>query len=437
MTFAQKYLDKQTEVVGFSEPPHQQLQQIVVIPAYNEPGILRSITSLYQAKMPVSATEIVVIVNAPENAPHSVLQQNAATVRQLHKWQKKHSHSRLKLLVVEKNHLPAKTAGAGMARKTGMDAAVARFNILNRDNGLIISLDADTTVAANYFTELERHFAENPRHTGCNIYFEHPLSGSEFSSGIYHSIAQYELHLRYFVEAMRYTAFPYAFHTVGSCFAVRAGAYVRQGGMNRRRAGEDFYFLHKLMPLGPFAELNTTKVCPSSRPSERVPFGTGPVVRELAQSGQPLTTYNFSAFAAIRQFLCLTPQWFQQHPPQVARLLEELPLYLQAFLNQQNFTAAIAEINANVASETAFYKRFFQWFTAFRLIKFLNQSHQQGTYSKQPVTAMSRQLLKAIRPQMCPAAAQNPAYELLISLRQLQRSTSFSNSLSAIKQNLL
>ena len=37
--------------------------------------------------------------------------------------------------------------------------------------------------------------------------------------------------------------------------AVRADAYLRQGGMNRRKAGEDFYFLNKFMVLGGYGEM--------------------------------------------------------------------------------------------------------------------------------------------------------------------------------------
>ena len=89
----------------------------------------------------------------------------------------------------------------------------------------------------------------NPRSPGCSIYFEHPLHGP-LEPKVYEAIAAYELHLRYYVQALRYAAFPYAHHTIGSSMAVRADAYAKQGGMNKRQAGEDFYFLHKIIPLG-------------------------------------------------------------------------------------------------------------------------------------------------------------------------------------------
>ena len=73
---------------------------------------------------------------------------------------------------------------------------------------------------------------------------------------------------------MKYSNLPYSFHTIGSAFALTASAYTRQGGMNRRKAGEDFYFINKLIKGEIFGEINDTKVIPSPRISDRVPFGT-------------------------------------------------------------------------------------------------------------------------------------------------------------------
>ncbi|MEZ4848575.1 MAG: hypothetical protein R3B93_08135 [Bacteroidia bacterium] len=74
----------------------------------------------------------------------------------------------------------------------------------------------------------------------------------------------------------------HAFHCVGSSMAVRSIAYQKRGGMNRRKAGEDFYFLQKFIAEGTLAELSTTKVIPSPRASEKVPFGTGRAIKKLA-----------------------------------------------------------------------------------------------------------------------------------------------------------
>jgi len=48
-------------------------------------------------------------------------------------------------------------------------------------------------------------------------------------------------------------------------------SYIAVRGMNRREAGEDFYFLNKLAKLGDIGQIHATTVYPSARPSRRVP----------------------------------------------------------------------------------------------------------------------------------------------------------------------
>ena len=71
---------------------------------------------------------------------------------------------------------------------------------------------------------------------------------------------------------LHFTGFPYVHHTVGSAIAVKAMTYVKAGGMNRRMAGEDFYFIQKLLPAGGFFNLNQTTVYPSPRSSQGFPL---------------------------------------------------------------------------------------------------------------------------------------------------------------------
>ncbi len=156
-----------------------------------------------------------------------------------------------------------------------MDEAVRRFNLLNKPDGIILNLDADCRVKNNYFTAVFGEMHNRKDRTACSIYFEHPISGNEFSEEVYRSIILYELHLRYYLQGLAFTGFPYVHHTVGSAIAIKALPYIKAGGMNRRMAGEDFYFIQKLLPAGGFFNLNQTTVYPSPRSSARVPFGTG------------------------------------------------------------------------------------------------------------------------------------------------------------------
>ena len=163
-----------------------------------------------------------------------------------------------------------------------MDLALERFKKIGY-NGIIAGLDADTTVAENYLYEIN-HFFINTNNQAASIHFEHPINGYDYNQFNYEQIIYYELHLRYYKNALQYLELPFAFHTIGSAFALTAKAYARQGGMNRRKAGEDFYFINKLIKGEKFGEINKTMVVPSPRISERVPFGTGRAILDASKN---------------------------------------------------------------------------------------------------------------------------------------------------------
>jgi hypothetical protein len=169
--------------------------------------------------------------------------------------------------------------------------------------------------------------------------------------------------------------------------AVRARAYMDQGGMNRRQAGEDFYFLHKLIPLGGFIELNSTAVYPSPRPSNRVPFGTGRAVSEWLQ--KPGTrTYPLQAFDDLRVFL-------QSVPALQRSIVEPMPESIRTFLAEQNFDETLYEIRKHTTTPAAFTKRFFRWFDGFRAMKFVHNA-RDGFYGDEDIAIAAGKLLTNI-----------------------------------------
>ena len=222
------------------------LSFIIVIPAIDEEHIIETLQSLQSAERPKSSLEIIVVVNSSDHSPSDLVARNKAYYEQLVKYANLNNSERWIIRPILIENLKKKHAGAGWARKIGMDEAVRRFNTIDK-NGFIINLDADTLVEENYLTEIENYFSKYPKRFAANIYYEHPISGNSFDPKIYQLIYEYELHLRYNVQMLKFAGFPYAFHTLGSAFCVSADAYTKVNGMNRRTAGEDFYFLHKLL----------------------------------------------------------------------------------------------------------------------------------------------------------------------------------------------
>mgnify|MGYP000165069255 CR=1 FL=1 len=290
------------------------------------------------------------------------------------------------LEVIFEKKLPKKHAGVGLTRKIGMDEAVMQFHSIDKD-GIIICLDADCEVESNYFVEIENHFKKHSKTPGCSIKYAHPIEGNEYSKEIYEGIINYELHLRYYNQALRFMGVPYGFHTVGSSMAIRSSAYQKQGGMNKRKAGEDFYFLHKIIELGNFTELNSTTVIPSPRISDRVPFGTGKAIGDWIEKGESdYLTYDFCSFDTLKIAIdCLQTIY----NPSKYKFKNDL---LNSFLNQIDFTDKVEEIKNNTTSFESFKKRFFTFINAFTVLKFVHFSRDKK-YENRPIEEQTKVLL--------------------------------------------
>lgn len=398
--------------------PHPDLQMVVVIPAYREVSLIESLESLSACEMPDCAVEVIVMLNDSEEDTKKVKKENQTMYQQACAWGLANSTARRKFHVLYHSNLPAKHAGVGLARKIGLDEAVYRLEQAGHPQGLLSCYDADTKCDKNYLVAIENHFNTQPKLQGCSIYFEHPLKGNDFEKEVYQAITEYELHLRYYVHAQRFAGFPFAYQTIGSSMVIRADAYQQQGGMNKRKAGEDFYFLHKFIPLGQFDELRTTRVIPSPRVSERVPFGTGRAVGQLVGSKEGLTTYAPQSFIDLKMLFNLIPTWFKRKMPLIETDIEQLSPAVQDFLKLIVFTKRLKEIRENTTTQRKFEIRFFRWFNAFMVMKYLHFC-RDNFYDNVPVSKAGNWLINVLR---SPAVDGNrSAKSLLESYRDLDK----------------
>lgn len=385
MSFADAYLEKVSLDPSIDKQfPDKDLAIVVAIPACNEPGILQTLESLLSCQRPKGSVELIIIINSAESDPADVLSQNELTEKEIRTCALAHEERGFRILVSHQSKLPGRHAGAGLARKIAMDHALSRFHHLNRPEGVILSLDADTNCEGNYLVEVQKQFLDHPDTKACSIRFEHPLTGSTFPDTVYRGIIQYELHLRYYIQALRFAGHPHAFHTVGSAFGVRACVYASQGGMNKRKAGEDFYFLQKIIPLGGFYEVNSTMVVPSPRPSSRVAFGTGPVISKF-QRGEytELDTYHPDVFFDLKEYIDSVKSIYTSDQQELQEMLDNYPPSVRENIRYE-FFSRVGEIRRNSAHETSFIKRFYRWFNMFRTLKYINYAHQHY-YSRIPV----------------------------------------------------
>lgn len=373
--------------------PHPDTIISIVIPCYNEPGLTLTLDSLCQCEPPELPLEVLIVINSSFRADERVKLRNLETRHEVAQWKSKHERPWLKIHVLWIEDMPSKHAGVGLARKIGMDEALRRFAAINY-KGMIICLDADCRVAPNYLRVLEK-VQVNHQPQSCTIYFEHNMEQAE-SSELREGILYYELFLRYYVNALAYAQYPFAMHTVGSSMGVRADTYALSGGMNRRKAGEDFYFLHKVVPLGSHYSVCDTLVYPSSRLSDRVPFGTGKAQQEWMDNEESRQyTYHPAIFDELKTFIKHVPAFYKSKPLDEKFLDLRLPNALKAFLAEQNFIDKVNEIKANSSSYKTFQKRFFLWFDGFKALKFVHYCRDHY-YEQLELSLASEQLLKKL-----------------------------------------
>ena len=381
--------------------PQPDLRMVVVIPCHDEPDLTGALKTLANCEPVLGQAEVIVVINGSKNDRPAVHSQNQRTLDQVANWLAKWSDRWLPIHLLHLPDLPPKHAGVGQARKTGMDEALRRLaDVGQEENGLIICYDADCRCSANYFTGIESHFAAQPTAPGCSIHFEHPLNANEWtalgfdghapSQTVFDGIAAYELHLRYHAQAQKCIGFPYNFHTIGSAMAVRAWAYVKQGGMNRRKAGEDFYFLQKISWLGPVTALTSVTVHPSPRLSDRVPFGTGKSVGGYVMNGR-LDTYPIQAYRDAQWLLDQAEALWE-----TGQSSGDPPEAMARFLGKGFCETIVPEIRANSGDLNGFRKRFLRWFNAFRLMKFLNFARDK-VYGAKEVETTAIELLKCMK----------------------------------------
>lgn len=377
MDILQRYINQQNDqYVKFPDRSKKCASIYVVIPCYNEPDILSTLDSLADCDPPDAEVSVLIVINDAENAPKEAVVQNILTSDTILEWQQIHHHLFFDVQRIIAPSLPQKWAGVGWARKIGMDEAVRQIVNNNLPDGIIVSFDADSTVLPNYLQTIESAFKDNPLFNFFTIRFEHPYDNQELSTSFREGIIRYELHMRYYRNAMQWSGYPHAVHTVGSSFALKASAYAKQGGMNRRKAGEDFYFLHKLVLLGHYGNIDSTTVFPAARQSDRVPFGTGAAMKKWDEGSSELNfTYSLEVFGNLKPLFANTSQFWQMKPAEIENVIGTLHPSLQSFLKISLTIDKLVELGKNCSNVKIYEKRFFHVLDAFWILKYLNFAH--------------------------------------------------------------
>lgn len=345
------------------DDPSKDLDLILVVPSFKESlEDLHMLCASLHEQEGQHIFELIIVVNNP--ASDSL----AFTINK-RLWESKEEFGsyNFPIYFIDKMNLPdSKKVGVGNARKIGLDQALIRFQNLSK-NGILLCLDADCIVAPNYITEVFSSFYNNPKVQAASIGFMHRLEELENEEAI-NAIVEYEVHLRYYIEIQKWVNLPFAYQTVGSAMAVRAEAYAGEGGMPVLQAGEDFYFLHKFISKGTCINLPKALVFPSGRVSDRVPFGTGRAVGLILSSSDKYKSYNPTSFVRLKSDL----EAILNNYPNFEMISDLLSKESNAFFSTVQLDKKLEECLSNTTNYNTFKKRFYQWFDAFLLMKYLH-----------------------------------------------------------------
>ncbi|HEY5672069.1 MAG TPA: hypothetical protein VIR78_00015 [Malonomonas sp.] len=334
----------------------------VVIPALAElqslPLTLASLAT--NSAESLLQTLIVVVINNRADSAADQFRENQQTLN----WLQTQPFPTLNLAWVDVSsaglQLPAKD-GVGLARKLGFDLALSRLNW--QRSPLLISLDADTLVDSNYLTAIYAHFRPH-RCGGAALPFRHQPADNPAQE---QAIRRYELYLRSQLFGLQMAGSPYAYHSIGSAFSCRAEAYVKAGGMNRRLAGEDFYFLQQLAKTCGVEMLSGTLVQPSPRFSTRVSFGTGRAVQGQVEQGRELFGFtSAAAFQVLQGWLRLVNARWEDSAASLLAAAGELSPVLAQALEGLDFATNWQKLQQNHRRRPQFLSAFHGWFDALR-----------------------------------------------------------------------
>jgi hypothetical protein len=276
---------------------------------------------------------------------------------------------RFDLLVVDRaspgNELPDRQ-GVGLARRIGMDIALALHDAGKLARRWLHTTDADVVLPAGYLgagDELDGAVA---------LAYPYWHVAGELTGRHAIALGLYEISMRYYTLGTRWATVP-SFPAIGSTVAVAARPYAEVRGVPLRQAGEDFYLLSKLDRLGDIRRPRCSPIEIRGRARARAPFGTAPASARITarlEAGERFALYapeSFAAVASVRRGL--------------DALIEGAPVELEA-----NAAAAFAAVGgAALVARIAVIDRIDvrrrevdQWLDALKVLRLIHELRCRG-----------------------------------------------------------
>lgn len=405
-----KYLEKYAEPEArFARQIEQRYGAALVVPLHGEePSFLRDLEPALLAAP--SRALLIAVVNATDSAPSQVHEQNQRLLRELNARLLPAqeltaepgiaSEGRLgrvggyDLLLLDRasegRRLPS-DQGVGLARRIGMDLALALYSRQRLESPWLGCTDGDARLPVDYFAQNAAAAARGPRgvrRVALTLPFWHVPGGDPVIDA---ATFDYELSLRYYTLGLAWAGSPYAYESMGSSMVALAEAYAEVRGFPKREAGEDFYLLDKLAKVGGIHRPARAPIELRARRSERVPFGTGARVGQLIDGRERLTTYHPRVFELLALTLrALVQATFERSEALVASALQTAldpgsAGAVSSALDDLNAFEALRETFGASPERVTRKRRLLTWFDALRTLRFVHLIEGHAGLSRLPL----------------------------------------------------
>lgn len=390
----EKYLERYAEPISARAQglSFESYDAAVVVPVFSEStSTLGRLVSTIEGD---GRALIIVVVNAPTNAPASDIARNERFLFSARRsgrpvplgaeveWIESPLGARHCDLVVMDvttgpHRLKAKE-GVGRARRMGFDFALGLYHQGRLRSPLCGSSDADVRLPAGYFGALSEMGLglSHGKHEISGVLFPYkhqPLDDPRERA----VMTLLEISFRYYVLGLDYAGSPYAYHSLGSSLAVSLPHYAGVRGVPNRQAGEDFHLLSKLSKLAPLKRATSPTIEIDSRISHRVPFGTGPSLsRALDEGSGGIRFYHPHSFELLRLVLESLTRATAAGSGAELELGSSLPPWARARVTQVWKTTM--PLLASCPDETHRLRRLHERFDALSTLQFIHEAHRNG-----------------------------------------------------------
>ena len=370
MSSFKKYIKKRSITGPWSiyPKPNKKFDSTVVIPSCAESKYIPlTLSSLNKNKIThLKNTLVIVVVNNSIDSSQSIIHDNKVTFQLLET-----NDYDFTLCVVDASSstlaLDKKNAGVGLARKIGIDLSLP---YLKSEDSIIFCTDADTIVDKNYLDTVKKYFKKNNSKAAV-VGFKHikPVIKEQEKA-----IRLYEEYLLITAKKIQSTGSPYGYVPLGSSMICTVNAYCSIGGMPRKRATEDFYFLQELAKFCKVHTIPKVLVYPSSRLNAKVYLGTAFRMKESEQ-GFDLNSLFFHdrSFNLLSKWIAIGQASWKLDLFELKNKIKLINPILLDFLIKEGLDDVWYNINENASSSIQFSNQFHRWFDGLKTIRLLKK----------------------------------------------------------------